>query len=98
MSKKIIIFGVGNIAEVAHYYLMNDSNHEIIAFSCEKRYITNKSKFGLPVVSFEDIEKKYPPYEFSMFAPCSGNHLNRYRERIYNEGKKKGYNFISYIK
>jgi len=97
MSKKIIIFGSGNVAEVAYYYLLNDSNHEIIAFSCEKEYITNKDKFNLPVVPFEDIEKIYPPSEFYLFAPCSGNHLNRYRERIYNEGKKKGYNFISYI-
>ena len=96
-SKKVIIFGIGNIAEVAYYYLTNDTEYQIVAFTCEKSFITNTKKFGLPIVAFENIQDEYPPEEYYFFAPCSGTNLNRLRERIYNEGKAKGYSFISYI-
>jgi UDP-3-O-[3-hydroxymyristoyl] glucosamine N-acyltransferase len=32
-----------------------------------------------------------------LFAPITERQMNRVRERIYLEGKQKGYNFISYI-
>ena len=96
--KKIIIFGTGNIAEVAYYYLVNDTNCNVISFTTEEAYITNNdTKFDLPVVPFEDLENHYDPKEYLLFAPCSGTNLNRYRERIYNAGKQKGYKFYTYI-
>lgn len=95
--KDIIIFGIGNIAEVAYYYLKNDTNHNIIGFALEKKYIKEKFKFKLPIIEFEKMENNYPPNKYTFFAPCSGTNLNRFRERIYNEGKKKGYNFFTYI-
>ena len=96
-SKKVIIFGIGNIAEVAHYYLTNDTDHQIVAFSCEKSFLVGSDKFGLPVVAFEGLETLYPPADYLLFAPCSGTNLNRYRERIYNEGRAKGYSFLTYV-
>jgi len=94
---KILLFGTGNVSEVAYYYLKQDTNHEIVSFVLEKDFITNDSKFGLPIIAFEDILEKYDPKEYYLFAPCSGTHLNKYRERIYDTGKKMGYNFITYI-
>ena len=52
--KDVIIFGIGNIAEVAYYYLKNDSCHKIVAFCVEKNFFTNKTKFNLPIVIFEE--------------------------------------------
>jgi sugar O-acyltransferase (sialic acid O-acetyltransferase NeuD family) len=94
---KVIIFGVGNIAEVAYYYLVNDSQYDIVGFTIEKEFKKDNQKFKLPIIEFEDIEKHYNPNDFHLFAPCSGTNLNKYRERIFNQGKKKGYKFISYI-
>lgn len=94
----VIIFGIGNIAEVAYYYLLNDTSCNVVSFTLEKEYIKETTnKFGLPVVPFEDLEKLYPPHEYLLFAPCSGTNLNKFRERIYNEGKHKGYSFYTYI-
>lgn len=95
--KNIIIFGVGHIAEVAYYFLKNDTAHNIVGFTLEKEYIKNNSKFELPIIPFEDIENNYSPNDYELFAPCSGTNLNRFRERIYNEGKQKGYNFFTYV-
>jgi len=98
MIKNVIIFGIGKIAEVAYYFLKNDTNLNVVAFTLEKNFIKDsKIKFNLSIESFEDLEKKYLPNEYLLFAPCTASNLNKFRERIYEEGKKKGYTFYTYI-
>lgn len=94
---KVIIFGVLDTAELAHYYLQHDSEHEVAAFTINREYIQDEAFHGLPVVAFEDVQTIFPPSEYSFFAPMTGRNMNRNRENIYNEAKAKGYSFISYI-
>ncbi|MCP4521845.1 MAG: acetyltransferase [Cytophagales bacterium] len=94
---KVIIFGLLDTAELAHYYLENDSEHEVIAFTVHKEYLKEDTFRGLPVVAFEEIKDIYPPSEYSLFAPMTGKGMNRIREKVYLEGKEKGYSYISYI-
>lgn len=95
---KVIIFGIQDFAQLAHYYLTTDSDHEIVAFSVNEEYLPEEKEFeGLPIVPFEDIEKNYPPEEYHFFAPMSHRNMNRLREKVYNEIKAKGYNCISYV-
>lgn len=94
---KVIIFGVLDTAELAHYYLQHDSEHEVAGFVVNREYLADESFHGLPVVAFEDVEKIFSPAEYSFFAPMTGRNMNRNREKIYNEAKAKGYSFISYI-
>lgn len=94
---KIIVFGVLDTAELAHYYLTHDSDHEVVAFAVNRQYIEQDTFHGLPVVAFEDVETIFPPSEYHFFAPMTGRNMNRNREAIYNHAKAKGYQFISYI-
>ena len=94
---KVIIFGLLDTAELAHYYLENDSEHEVVAFTVSKEYIDKNEFKGLPVVPFEDIETIYPPDQYHLFAPMTAKQMNQLREKIYLEGKSKGYKYISYI-
>ena len=94
---KVIIFGILDTAELAHFYLQNDSEHEVVAFTVSREYLKNESFKGLPVVAFEDIEVAYPPNEYFLFAPMTAKKMNQLREKIYLAGKAKGYRFISYI-
>jgi sugar O-acyltransferase (sialic acid O-acetyltransferase NeuD family) len=95
---QVIIFGIKDLAELAHFYLTSDSKHVVVAFSVNKEYLPEICEFkGLPVIAFEDIEKKFPTTEFSFFAPLTHKGMNKEREKIYFEIKKKGYNLISYI-
>ena len=58
----------------------------------------NRNTFrGLPLVAFEEINNWYPPEDFRMFAPMTAKNMNRLREKVYFEGKGKGYNYISYV-
>ncbi|TDB64486.1 acetyltransferase [Arundinibacter roseus] len=94
---KVIIFGILDTAELAHYYLEHDSEHEVVAFTVNREYVSEPTFRGLPVVAFEDVETLFPPQEFSFFAPMTGRNMNRNREAIYNSIKEKGYSLISYI-
>ena len=93
----VIIFGVMDTAELAHYYLQNDSEHNVIAFTVSKEFIEDKKFKGLPVVAFEEIENIYPPNQYKLFVPMTARKMNKFREEIYNQGKKKGYKYVSYI-
>lgn len=94
---KVIIFGNTLTAELAYFYLKNDSDHEVVAFTVEKEFIQEETYHGLPLVPFENVEQVYPPNEYHFFAPLTEREMNRLRERVYQKGKEKGYSYISYI-
>jgi sugar O-acyltransferase (sialic acid O-acetyltransferase NeuD family) len=96
-KKKVVIFGILDTAELAHYYLENDSDFEVVAFTVHEKYLEKPQFKNLPVVAFENIEKYFPPSDYSLFVPTTGRNMNRLREGIYLEGKRKGYNYISYV-
>jgi sugar O-acyltransferase (sialic acid O-acetyltransferase NeuD family) len=102
-KNKILIFGLNDFAELAHYYITNDSDHDVEAFVVTKEYF-EKNKFSprgtnieYPVELFETIEAKYSPSEFLFFIPMSGIKMNKTRRDLYLKAKNKGYDFYSYI-
>jgi sugar O-acyltransferase (sialic acid O-acetyltransferase NeuD family) len=94
---KIIIFGTGDIAQIAHYYFDIDSDHEVVAFTVDKAYLQTTTFEGKPVVPFEELVTLYPPTEYKMFIATSYAKLNKVREAKYGEAKKLGYELVSYI-
>ncbi|MDA8874575.1 acetyltransferase [Winogradskyella sp.] len=97
MNKKVVIFGVLDTAELAHYYFVNDTDYEVVAFTLTEEYIKEKFYKGLPVVPFENIEQIYPPDDFLLFSPMTAKKMNTLREEIYLQGKRKGYSFATYV-
>lgn len=96
-NKKVVVFGVLDTAELAHYYLTHDSDCEVVAFTVSRDYIKEPFFKGLPVVAFEEVEALYNPADYYFFAPMTGRKMNKNREDIYNQARAKGYRFISYI-
>ena len=66
---KVVVFGVGQIAELAHFYLTNDSDHEVVAFTVDNEFLENDSFHNLPVVDYEGLIEKYPPAEYGSKSP-----------------------------
>ncbi len=95
--KKIILFGAGNVAEVAYHYLKEDSSFEVVAFALDKEYIKENEFLGLPLVPFEDVESIYPPNQFKMFVVIGFDNLNKTRAERCRQAKEKGYELVSYI-
>ncbi|WP_128545211.1 acetyltransferase [Larkinella soli] len=94
---RVVLFGVMDTAELAHFYLTHDSEHEVVAFTVNREFLKDTEFRGLPLVAFEEVETIYPPQEFKFFAPMTARGMNRNRERIYREAKAKGYELISYV-
>ena len=61
---RVVVFGTGDWAQLAHFYLVHDSPHEVAAFTVDASYMKADRYQGLPVAPFDDIEKNYPPSDF----------------------------------
>jgi len=94
---KVIIFGNKDFSQLAHFYLTQDSEHEVVAFTMDQDYITEPEFLGLPMVAFEQLTTLYPPDQYKLFIPMSYAKLNEHRIQKYKQGKTLGYQFISYI-
>jgi sugar O-acyltransferase (sialic acid O-acetyltransferase NeuD family) len=94
---RVVIFGLKDLASLAHFYLREDSEHEVVAFTVDREFIRAEEFEGLPVVPFEEVEKTYPPSEYKLFIPMTQKKMGRLREEKYNEAKRKGYSLVSYV-
>ena len=95
--EKIIIFGTGDIAQIANYYFSIDSPYEVVSFTVNQAFKEADIYEGKPLVAFEEIEKYYSPKEYKMFIALSYTKMNKIREEKYNEAKAKGYDLVSYV-
>lgn len=95
--KKIVIFGTGDIAQIANYYFETDTEFEVVAFTVDKNYITSDTFENKPLIAFEEIENFYNPADYFMFIATSYAKLNKVRESKYNEAKAKGYQLATYV-
>jgi sugar O-acyltransferase (sialic acid O-acetyltransferase NeuD family) len=96
-TKKLIIVGAGETAEIAYEYFSVDSEFEVVCFAVDKQFIKNKFLAGLPVISLEELEIMFPPNEYWGFVAVSSTKLNRVRSQLYQDLKNKNYRIASYV-
>lgn len=97
MAKRLVIFGTGDIAELAHYYFTNDSEYEVVAFTVDSAYIEQSNFCGLPIYPFEQIESFADASDTYIFVALSYSKLNEIRKEKYLRAKAKGYRIASYL-
>jgi len=94
---KVVVFGAGDIARLAHFYFTKDSPHEVVAFTVDREYRRDETFQGRPVVDFEDVAARYPPDGHSMFVALSYAKMNKVRAEKYEQAKARGYTLVSYV-
>lgn len=94
---KVILFGTGRGADVAFRFLKRDSDHEVCGFSNDRKYIERDIFRDLPVVAFEDVERRFPPDQYKFLILLGYQGMNGLRAQKYLAAKAKGYGFISYV-
>lgn len=97
MTKPIIMFGAGEIAELATYYFENDSDFTIEAYVVDDEGKQSDTFNGKPLVGMSEVTDKYPPSKFDAHVAISYRKLNQLRKKKYFEMKKKGYELVSYV-
>ena len=97
MAQKLIIFGSGEIAEVADYYFAHHSDYEVAAFCLDQEYITEDNFLGKPVLPFETIQDTHSADDYHFFISMGYKNLNQLRADKYQAAKDKGYKTASYV-
>ena len=95
--KPIVIFGTGDIAQLAHRYFSTDSSRRVVAFTVDAAYAGEESFCALPVVAFEEVARRFSPDEHDIFVALSYSHLNALRREKYLAAKSLGYRLASYV-
>ncbi len=96
-SKKLIIFGVADQAQLAHYYFSRDSEYEVVAFTVDGKFMDSHEFCGLPVFPFEEISAHYPAESHDFFVALGYSRVNQLRKEKYLAAKAMGYRLASYI-
>lgn len=97
MKIPLIIFGTGEIAQLAKFYFSTDSKYETVAFTVDAAYLIDAKFQGLPVIAFEEVGANYPPSEYEIFIALSYSKLNAVRKEKYLAAKAMGYRLASFI-
>jgi sugar O-acyltransferase (sialic acid O-acetyltransferase NeuD family) len=95
--RDLVVFGVGQIAELADFYFKHDSEHAVRAFVVDAAFKKEDSFLGRPVVALEEVVRDFPPDAFSAFVAVSYAKLNALRSEKATALKEMGYDLASYI-
>jgi sugar O-acyltransferase (sialic acid O-acetyltransferase NeuD family) len=93
----VVIFGAGQIAEVAKVYIDKHGPDRIVGFTVDAAYIASDTFHGLPVVAWERLSERFPPESVKLLGPLSYRRMNEFRRDRHCEGKARGYAFASFV-
>jgi sugar O-acyltransferase (sialic acid O-acetyltransferase NeuD family) len=95
--KKLVIFGTGDIARLAHFYFTRDAAREVAGFTVDRDYRTADALLDRPLVDFETVKDRFPPSEHDLFVAVSYRNVNRVRAEKYQAARDLGYTLASYV-
>jgi sugar O-acyltransferase (sialic acid O-acetyltransferase NeuD family) len=93
----IVIFGAGQIAEVATAYIDRHGPDRVVGFTVDRSHAKSETLHGRPIIPWEDLERRFPPGSVKLLGPLSYQRLNDFRRERHLEGKSRGYGFASFI-
>ena len=94
MSKRLIIYGNGKLAQYVGYVFDNDTNYDVVAYCIEEKLLKESTFDSKPLVKFENLNDTYPPKSYHLFIAVGNNII---RKRLYNHSKKIGYSLAKFI-
>jgi sugar O-acyltransferase (sialic acid O-acetyltransferase NeuD family) len=95
--KPIVIVGIGEFAELAHYYFEHDSTRRVEAFAVDSEYLKSSEFRGLPLVPYDRVHERFPPDAYELFVAIGYTQLNSARARKCADAKLRGYRLASYV-
>jgi sugar O-acyltransferase (sialic acid O-acetyltransferase NeuD family) len=94
---KLVSFGAGDSARLAHHYFTHDSPHEVAGFVVDRAYRKGDEFLGLPFADAEEAVRRFPPDQYDMFVAISYMKMNAVRAEKYGSMKAAGYRLVSYV-
>lgn len=97
MTRRLVIFGTGQVAELAWYYFSHDTDFQVAGFTVDREFLVDEQFAALPVVPFDDVTTFFPPASHALFVAMSYSGRNRVRAERYHAALAKGYELPSYV-
>lgn len=97
MSGKLLIVGAGEFADIAFEYFSVDSDYEVVGFAVDREFLSEDTKFGLPVVALEDAPAHFPTSDTMAHVAVTSTKLNRVRIDLIEKTRALGYGFANFI-
>lgn len=94
---RLVIFGAGDIARLAHVYFTDDSPHDVVGFAVDSEYRRGDAFQGQPLVDFEALVERFPPDGHRVFVALSYARMNQARADACARVKQLGYDLASYV-
>jgi sugar O-acyltransferase (sialic acid O-acetyltransferase NeuD family) len=95
--KPLLIFGAGDIGELAHFYFTRDAGAAVAGFTVDAAYLKESRFCGLPVVAFEEAAAAFPATAHDVFVALSYAKLNAVRSGKCAAAKALGYRLRTYV-
>jgi sugar O-acyltransferase (sialic acid O-acetyltransferase NeuD family) len=95
--QQIVIFGAGEIAELADFYFTHDSRLEVAGFTVDEAYLKSTDFRGRPVVPFERVTESFPPEKYGLFVAISYSKINDVRAAKVAAARAASYQLVSYV-
>jgi sugar O-acyltransferase (sialic acid O-acetyltransferase NeuD family) len=96
-TKKLVLFGTGDLAKIAKLYFERDTQYEVVGFTVDDKYLKENTLMDLPVVPFSMAATTFPPRTHDIHVCLIYNDMNRLRAQKCKEAEEMGYKLASYI-
>src|SRR5215207_10844060 len=91
----LVIFGTGQIGELAEFYFTHDSNHRVVGFTVDGAHLREDHFLGKPVVPFESVATVFAPEAVRFFVAVSYAKINALRAEKVAAARALGYHLTS---
>lgn len=97
MTRKLVIFGLGELAELAWFYFSKDSDYEISCFTVDGMYVKEDCWHDRPVIPFEEVRSQQDRENYDVFVAVGYSNTNQNRANKFYEVKCHGFQLASYV-
>jgi sugar O-acyltransferase (sialic acid O-acetyltransferase NeuD family) len=95
--RDLVVFGAGEIAELADFYFRHDSDRTVAAFVVDGAYLKEPTFSGRPVIATEEVVGRFKPNEHDAFVAVSYSGVNAVRTAKVAAMREAGYAIASYV-
>lgn len=96
-TKELIIFGLGDFAQIAYEYFTYDSEYKVVGFAVDNKFINTNTFCNLSVLPFEEIETKVNTKNTYIFIAIIYGGMNDIRKEKLEASLAKGFKPASYV-
>lgn len=95
--RPLLVFGAGDIAQLAAFYFTHDGGREVAAFAVDPDYLSGDTFEGRPLLAWEEAIAAFPPGSHDAFVALSYARRNSVRQAKFEAAEAAGYAFASYV-